>query len=266
MSATAALRDRPRRMPLVDFLSRPGGARLAVIALILIVWEVGVRLGGDPLFWAPPSKVVVAFFQLIGNVPVMTALGTTLWELIAAFVIALAVGVPVGLLLGLHRFMRGSFHPIVLMLYAIPQATILPLVILVFGIGPASKIAFGFTHAVFPITVTIVAGVQNIKPTLLTCARSMGANRRQILWNVVLPHMIPSFFTGMRLAMSADLLGVLLAELYVSQAGVGHFTRLFTESFEPQKLFALVAGLAAIAVILNELCRRAERRMSRWHE
>ncbi len=64
--------------------------------------------------------------------------------------------------------------------------------------------------------------------------------------------------------MTGDLLGVLLAELYVSQAGVGHFTRLFTESFQPAKLFALIAALAAIAVVLNELCRRAERRMSRW--
>jgi NitT/TauT family transport system permease protein len=108
--------------------------------------------------------------------------------------------------------------------------------------------------------------VQNIKPALLTCARSMGANRRQILTSIVLPHMIPSFFTGMRLAMTADLLGVLLAELYVSQAGVGHYTRLFTESFAPAKLFALVASLAIIAVILNELCRRAEQRMSRWHD
>ena len=108
--------------------------------------------------------------------------------------------------------------------------------------------------------------MQNVKPSLIICARSMGASRRQILANVVLPHMIPSFFTGMRLAMTADLLGVLLAELYVSQAGVGHYTRLFTESFEPPKLFALIAVLAAIAVVLNELCRRAERRMSRWHD
>jgi NitT/TauT family transport system permease protein len=162
--------------------------------------------------------------------------------------------------------MRGSFYPIVLLLYAIPQATILPLVILAFGIGTASKIAFGFTHAVFPIVVTIVAAVQNVKPTLLTCARSMGASRLQILLNVVLPHMVPAFFTGMRLAMTADLIGVLLAELYVSQAGVGHYTRLFTESFQPAKLFAIVAALAAIAVCLNELFRRAERRMSRWHD
>jgi len=244
----------------------PGLARLVVIIGLVILWEIGVRLYGDPLFLSPPSQVVGALWEILGNQPVMRALGTTLYELVVAFALAVVIGLPVGLIIGLQRFARGSFYPIVLMLYAIPQATILPLVILAFGIGPPSKIAFGFTHAIFPIMVTVVAGVQGVKPSLLVCARSMGANRSQIFWNVILPHMIPSFFTGMRLAMTGDLLGVLLAELYVSQAGVGHFTRLFTESFEPAKLFALIACLAAIAVLLNELCRRAERRMSRWHE
>jgi len=244
----------------------PGSARLAVIAGLIVFWEIGVRLFGDPLFLSPPSDVVVALYGILGNDPVMRALGTTLYELVTAFALSIAVGLPIGLILGLQRFARGSFYPIVLMLYAIPQATILPLVILAFGIGAPSKIAFGFTHSVFPIMVTVVAGVQGVKPTLLVCARSMGASRMQVFWNVILPHMIPSFFTGMRLAMTGDLLGVLLAELYVSQAGVGHYTRLFTESFEPAKLFALITCLAAIAVLLNELCRRAERRMSRWHE
>lgn len=244
----------------------PGTARLLVIAGLLIFWEVGVRLFGDPLFMSPPSDVAVALVGFIHDPQVIGALETTLMEALTAFVIAIAIGLPIGLIVGLQRFAYGSFFPIILLLYAIPQATILPLVILAFGIGPASKIAFGVSHAVFAIAVTVIAGVQNIKPMLLTCARSMGANRRQIFMNVILPHMIPSFFTGLRLAMTADLLGVLLAELYVSQAGVGHFTRLFTESFAPQKLFALVACLAAIAVLLNELCRRAERRMSRWHD
>jgi NitT/TauT family transport system permease protein len=245
---------------------RPGTARLLIIVGLILAWEVGARLFGDPLFTAPPSQVLVALVDFARDLPVLNALQTTLWELVVAFVLAIAIGLPIGLAIGLMRFAYGSFYPIVLLLYAIPQVTILPLVILTFGIGPISKMAFGFTHAIFAIMVTTVAGVQNIKPILLTSARSMGANRRQIFMNVILPHMIPSFFTGMRLAMTADLIGVLLAELYVSQAGVGHYTRLFTESFQPQKLFALVACLAAIAVVLNELCRRAERRMSRWHD
>ena len=90
--------------------------------------------------------------------------------------------------------------------------------------------------------------------------RSMGASRRQILWWVIFPHMIPSFFTGMRLGIA----GVLLAELYVSTAGIGYFTTRFTQSFDPTKLLGLIAVLAAMAIVLNEIVRRAEVRFSRF--
>jgi ABC-type nitrate/sulfonate/bicarbonate transport system permease component len=244
----------------------PGRARLLLIVGLVVLWEVGVRLVGDPLFLSPPSQMIAALVGFIEEPDVLAALETTLWELVAAFVLAVGVGLPIGLVVGLRRFAYGSFYPVVVLLYAIPQATILPLVILIFGIGPEAKIASGFSHAVFPIIVNVVAGVQGIKPLFLDSARSMGANRRQIVWSVVIPHAVPSFFTGLRLAMTGDLLGVLLAELFVSQQGVGHFTQHFTESFQPQNLFALIAVLAAIAVTLNELCRRVERHMSRWHD
>jgi ABC-type nitrate/sulfonate/bicarbonate transport system permease component len=244
----------------------PGSARLLLIAALIILWELGVRAAGDPLFLSPPSQMVVALVGFLNEPQVLGAIEITLWELLAAFILAVGIGLPLGLIIGLRRFAYGSFYPVVLLAYAIPQATILPLVILAFGIGPESKIAFGFTHAVFPIIVNVIAGVQGIKPLYVNSARSMGANRRQILLNVVIPHAVPSFFTGLRLAMTGDLLGVLLAELFVSQDGVGHYTRMFTQSFQPQKLFAIIAALATIAVVLNELCRRVERHMSRWHD
>ena len=156
--------------------------------------------------------------------------------------------------------------PIVLLLYGTPQITILPLFILYFGIGPASKIAFGVTHGMFPTgMVTVVAGMQNIKPILLTSAKSMGADRWQIMRWVIFPHMIRELFRRhMRLGMSGVLIGVLLAELYVSTAGIGYYTTLFTQSFNPAKLLGLISVLAAMAIVLNEIVRRAEVRFSRW--
>mgnify|MGYP003342837060 CR=1 FL=1 len=143
------------------------------------------------------------------GVPV--ALQVTFYELAIAFVLSVVIGMVVGLAVGLSKFSHRSFMPIILLLYGTPQITILPLFILYFGIGAASKIAFGVSHGIFPIIVTIVAGVQNIKPILLVSARSMGAGRWQIFRWVIFPHMIPSFFAGMRLGMTAVLLGVLLA-------------------------------------------------------
>lgn len=250
------------RVPAV--LRHPASARLLVILALLGVWEITARWFVDPSFMSPPSLVVVHLDELFATAGVPRALFTTFLELAAAFALSVAVGLAVGLLVGLHGFSRRSLLPIVLLLYATPQVTILPLFILYFGIGPASKIAFGVSHGMFPIIVTVAAGVQNIKPILLLSARSMGASPRQILRWVIFPHMIPSFFTGMRLGMTAALLGVLLAELYVSSAGVGYFTHMFADSFEPTKLFGLITVLALMAIVLNEIVRRAEVRFGHW--
>src|ERR1700691_2905496 len=251
--------------PLQRFLARRAWlTRLIVIAALFALWEIAARWFVDPLFLSPPSRVIAALDAVFNTRGVPAALQLTLFELTVAFVLAVAIGLVLGLAIGLQPFARRSFFPIVLLLYGMPQVTILPLFILFFGIGAASKIAFGVTHGVFPIVVTVVAGVQNLKPILLTSARSMGASRWHILRWVIFPHMIPSFFAGMRLGMSGVLLGVLLAELYVSTAGIGHFTTLFTENFDPTKLFGLIAMLAVMAIMLNEIVRRAEIRFGRW--
>jgi len=247
------------------FLHRhPGVVRLGVIVLILLVWEIAARWFIDPLFISPPSRVFASLGAVWNTQGVPAALRLTFFELAVAFAISVAAGLTVGLAIGLQPFARKSLMPIVLLVYGLPQITILPIFILYFGIGAASKIAFGVTHGTFPIIITVVAGVQNLKPILLTSARSMGASRWHILRWVIFPHMIPSFFAGMRLGMTGVLLGVLLAELYVSTGGIGHFTTLFTENFDPTKLFGLVAMLAAMAIVLNEIVRRAELRFGRW--
>lgn len=250
-----------KRGPIVS----PGVARLLVVIALFAVWEIGARFYADPLFLCPPSQAVAALPHIFGDPKIVNAIRVTIYEVVTAFVMSVAIGMTVGLVVGLQGFTKGAILPIILLLYAIPQATILPLFVLSFGIGPAAKIAFGVSHGIFPVIVTTVAGVQNMQPTLLTAARSMGASRVQMFTSIVFPHMIPSFFTGMRLGMTSVLLGVLLAELYVSTAGIGFYTRLFAESFSPPDLFALIAVLAAIAVTLNEICRGAERRFSRWH-
>jgi ABC-type nitrate/sulfonate/bicarbonate transport system permease component len=254
----------PAFSPLRFLARRPGLARLFVIAALFGVWEFAARFLVDPLFLAPPSRVIAALGTVFDTRGVPAALQLTLFELAVAFVLAVAIGLALGLAIGLQPLVRRSFLPIVLLLYGMPQVTILPLFILAFGIGAASKIAFGVTHGVFPVVVTVVAGVQNLKPVLLVSARSMGASRWQILRHVIFPHMVPSFFAGMRLGMSGVLLGVLLAELYVSIAGIGYFTTLFTQNFDPTKLLGLVGVLAAMAIVLNAIVRRAETHFARW--
>lgn len=261
----AGLAGRWRRGRAVRFLERhPGVVRLAVVVAMLLAWEIAARFFMDPMFVSPPSRVVASLGALWHTDGVPGALRITFFELAVAFAIAVVLGLALGLAVGLGPFARRSMLPIVLLVYGLPQITILPLFILLFGIGAPSKIAFGVTHGVFPIAIAVIGGVQNLKPVLLRSARSMGASRWHIFRYVIFPHMIPSFFAGMRLGMSGVLLGVLLAELYVSTAGIGYFTTMFTENFDPTKLFGLIAILAAMAIALNELVRRAENRFSRW--
>jgi len=243
----------------------PVFARLAILIALLALWEFYARMFGDPAFVRPPTEVVHALFgKILAEDTVRQAILLTFWELAVAFALAVAIALPVGLVVGATRFTHRSLFPVVLLLYAIPQVTVLPLFILIFGLGPAGKIAFGVSHGVFPIVVNVVAGLRNVNPLFVNSARSMGANRLQIVRRVVLPSVIGSFFAGLRLSMTMTLLGVLLAELYVSTAGIGYFTQLYSETFDPAPLFALITVLALMAIALNEAVRRAELRSSRW--
>ena len=247
------------------FLHRnPSVARLGLIILALALWELAGHTVLDPNFLSPPSAIVAAMPRVLGDPGVRSALVATFVELVTAFVLAVALGLAIGLVVGLSGFARRATLPLVLLLYSIPQVTILPLFVLYFGICAGSKIAFGVSHGIFPIILNVVAGVQSVEQAHLTAARSMGASRLLTIRRVVIPHTMPSLFTGLRLAMSATLLGVLLAELYVSTGGVGYYTRIFADSFDPPATFTLVAVLALMAVVLNEAVRIAERRASFW--
>jgi NitT/TauT family transport system permease protein len=235
-------------------------ARWLMLIGAAALWEAWARIAGDPNLIAPPSSIARALFANVFSDPqIRAAIGLTLIEVVTAYVLAIVCGLAIGLGIGASNFSRRSLFPVILLLYAIPQVILLPLFTLGFGIGPAAKIAFGFSHGVFPIIINVAAGMQNVNPLYLKAAQAMGAQRSDIIRDVIFPHMVASFFAGLRLAMTMTLLGVILAELYVSTAGVGYFTKLFAETFDPAPLFALIGTIG-----LNELVRVAERRFTRW--
>jgi len=243
----------------------PGAIRWGTIAALIVLWEITARSFGDPNFVAPPSRVIPAIVPTVFGDPKLTyAIGMTLLELAAAFALSVVVGIALGVAIGSNDTRRRGFFPFVLLLYGLPQVVLLPLFILIFGLGPPSRIAFGFAHGVFPIIVTTVAGMRSVDPLFLRSARSLGATRAQILRHVVFPTMAVAIFAGMRLAMSMTLLGVILAELYVSTNGIGNFTQLFAETFKADKLYALIVTLAILAIALNELVGLTEARFTRW--
>lgn len=238
---------------------------MLVILAALALWEA-ISRGGlvDPGFLAPPDEIGRQIVVLASRADIQAAYANVGVEIAIAFAIGTAIAVPLGVALGLSAYLYRVFNPIVVMLFGIPQITVLPLFILFLGIGNNSKIAFGVSHTIFPIVFTCIAGCRAIDRQLLRAAQSMGARRGQLFWKLVVPSILPWIVTGLRLGMAANLLGILLAELFVSQKGVGFFVRQFTAGFKSAETFGLVTTLALFAIVLNELLRYAERRLSAW--
>ena len=249
-------------------LQIPASVALRWIVLIglLCAWELAARLAGNNGLVAPPTAVLRALFtQVLPDSEVRAALVLAIFEIATAYVLAVAGGLLIGLAVGWTRFGRNSFFPIILFFNAIPQVVLLPLFTLGFGIGPAAKIAFGCSHGIFPVIVNTIAGMRSLSPLYLSAARCMGARRSDVVRDVILPHITGSLFAGMRLGMTMTLLGVILAELYVSTAGIGYFTRQFANTFDPAPLFGLILALTFIAIAMNGFVRMAERRFTRWN-
>ena len=241
--------------------------RLGLIVLLLAIWELYARFVSTSSLVAGPSDVVLAWWpKVLGEPGVRMAVLVTLVELVIAFTLSVVFGMLIGILVGLSNIGRRSVYPVVLLLYGIPQAIMLPLFVLIFGIGPAVKIAFGFSHGIFPVIVNTLAGMRNVNRLMVTGAAAMGATRVQQVRYVIFPHMVATVFAGLRLAMTLTLLGVVLAEIFVSQGGIGFFTQSYSESFNPSALMALVLTLALMAIALNELVRLVEARFSRWKD
>jgi ABC-type nitrate/sulfonate/bicarbonate transport system permease component len=241
--------------------------RLALIVAVVALWEIYARFISTSTLIAGPSDVALAWWpKVMGDPRVRLAVGITFVELAVAFALSVVFGMLIGILIGLSNIGRRSLYPIVLILYGIAQAILLPLFVLMFGLGPASKIAFGFSHGIFPVIINTLAGMRNVSPLLMNGAAAMGASRAEQVRYVIFPHMVTTVFAGLRLAMTLTLLGVVLAEIFVSQGGIGFFTLLYSETFNPAALMALVLTLALMAIALNELVRLVEARFSRWKD
>lgn len=239
--------------------------RYLLLAGLIVAFEIYARFIGSPRLFSPPTAIVYALFdEILVEAKVRGAIYQAFIEVMVAYAMSIVFGIAIGLAVGWSNFGRRSTYPIVILLYAIPQVILLPLFVLIFGIGPACKIAFGVSHGVFPIIVNVVAGMRNVNVLYLRSAEAMGASAFDLARHVYLPNMVPSLFAGLRLGMTMTLLGVILAELYVSIGGVGYWTKLYAETFDPAPLFALITVLALMAILLNELVRVAERRFTRW--
>lgn len=231
--------------------------RLFLLAGCFILWELAVFFfSPSPLLVAPPSEVLIRLGKIfIGQSSVpdfYTNAGITLQELVGAYGLSVAIGLPLGFFLALSRRAEAIFQPFVLGFFALPKVVLFPICFLIFGTEMLPKVIFGFMIGVFPVILNTQAGIRQVDPGYLLLARSAGYRSGAIFFKVMLPAAAPTVIAGFRLALGYCLIGVLAAELLVVNRGVGYLIdwaafQYFTPELYALVLFTMIAGWIANA-------------------
>lgn len=237
----------------------------ASIIGLLLVWESVARLGlVDPIFMSSPSAVLRAGARLFAEGDIWADLRVSGTEFLVGYALAALIGIPLGLATGWWRRLSFVFGPFIDTLNAVPRLTLLPLLIIWFGIGIWSKVVVVFLGAVIPILISTHSGVQTNEARFLKVARSFGASELKILSSIILPGTVPFIFTGLKYGVGRALLGVVVGELYAATAGVGYMIGAAGNTFQTDVVFFgiltfTLAGLASVAVL-----DLLERRFEQW--
>jgi ABC-type nitrate/sulfonate/bicarbonate transport system permease component len=254
--ATAPTTPKPRRKP------SPGLIRLAVVIVFLAAWQILAGTGViDKLYVSTPIDVVRAMGDLASDPGTWVAFGQTGQELGLAFVYGTVAGFAVGVGLGLSGVLRRAYlGPLVFML-SVPKSVFVPIFVLIFGLGRTSATSFGAFSAFFYVVVTLVGGIGLVEDRHIQVARAYGAGPIARIRHVVLPGSLPGIYAALWQGVKHAFGGVLIAELWASQGGIGQLIVLYTSNLQSDHVLAITLVVALIAILLGSLWSRLERRM-----
>jgi ABC-type nitrate/sulfonate/bicarbonate transport system permease component len=223
------------------------------------VWRI------KPIFLSSPSAIAVTFYRVfVVTGEIWKDVRVSALEYVLGFLLATAVGVPLGLAAGWYRRFSFGIEPFLSALNATPQVAFLPLIIMWAGIGLWSKVVVIFLLAVLPISVNAVSGVRTIDARLLRVARSFGSSEWRMFATIILPSSVPFLLTGLRLGVGRAMIGIVVGELYAATAGIGFMMNMAGASFQTDKVFVGVIIIAVAGLALVEVIRRVERRVEVW--
>ncbi len=240
----------------------------ASIAALLLVWQFLPSLfpmkEGTKLFFAVPSQIVGTLWRLFATGAIWAPLGVSATAFAIGLALAIAVGLPLGILLGRSGALNAMFDPFITAFNATPRLVFLPLLMLWFGIGLWSKVAIVFLGALFPLLINTYEGVRNADKLLINVVRSFGAKEWDIARLVVVPNSLPFIVVGLRLAIGRAVLGVVVAEFFGAQDGLGVVMVRAASAFQVDVVFAGLIVFAGLSLVMTGLVKLLEDRMSRW--
>ena len=235
--------------------------------LLLALWEAAVRAGAlDARFFPPPSLVAATLYRLVVDGEVVRHTAVTVLRVLAGFAIGAGTGLVSGLLLGTLQPLRAALEPTISALYVIPKVAILPLVMLIFGLGEASKVAIVAIATFFIVIINTTAAVVGVEPIYLEAGRAFGARRAQMFGHIILPGALPAIVTGLRLALGTALIVVIAAEFVATQEGIGYFIWHAWNTLRPEQMFAGFIVIGGLGMLSYAAIRWFGHRVMPWVE
>ena len=233
--------------------------------ILLGVWEVCARAGIiDVRFFPAPSNVIKHLIEMIGTGDLWRHLAASLYRLVVGFFVGCVPAIMIGLAIGLYRPVRAAFDPLISATYPIPKSSLLPLILLIFGLGESSKIAMVAIGVFYPVVINTAAGVRQIAPIFLDVGHNFGASRFNMFRTVALPGALPLIMTGVKLGAGMGLVLIAIAEMVGAKSGLGYMIWNAWELFDVQTMYVGLFVIAIIGFLLNAGFDMLERVIVPW--
>jgi NitT/TauT family transport system permease protein len=234
---------------------------------LLAVWEILLALGfGDRRFVPAPSDIAVRFWELAMSGELALHTAVTLWRVFAGFVIGAVPAVAIGLLMAMFRPARIFFDPLIAALMPIPKVALMPLLLLAFGFGDASKIALVAIAVFFPVIVNTYAGAATIDRIYWDVAKNFGASTYVMFTRVVFFGALPLIFAGLRIALAVSFVVLVAAEFVASKTGIGYLIWNSWELLQVDYMFVGIVVIGILGLVTAVLFQEVERKIIPWKE
>ena len=263
-SSSTDRRAAPPAPPLEPVFARRFAGLLSILGG-LALWELVSRfLVANALFLAAPTQIIAAIYSLARSGELWSHVWISAVEFALGYVIASILGIGLGMAMAQSEVAKKALQPWISGFYATPTIALAPLFILWLGIGIWSKVLVVIFLVLFPVAINTEAGLRTTSPRLIEMLRSFGATPRQIFFKLSLPSAIPFILTGLKLGIGRGLIGVVVAELFGSRAGLGRLISQSADAFNMPELFAGVVILAVAGIAMTAGFGRLERQLVPW--
>ena len=239
--------------------------RYLPLVLLAVFWEVAARLELVSSSALPPlSDVVVSWIDLIKTGELVGNTGASLYRAAMGLLLAIVIGTVLGIGMAWSKPINVLLSPIVEIFYPLPKSALIPVTVIWLGFGNGSKILLIFLGCMIPVTIGAFNGARSSEQTLVWSARSMGANRLRMLWDVVLPSAMPELLNGIRTALALSFILLVSSELIVSRGGFGYLIGFLGANGAYDAMYAVVLTVALLGFAADRLYLIVTRRVLAW--